>query len=159
MLKSAALILTFCALATAAESFKGEVMAITDGDTIRVMREGRAVPVRLDGIDAPERKQPFGTRAKEFTGALAFGNTATVEIIGTDRYRRIIGRVVLEDGRVLNEELLKAGLAWVFVKYCKEERYYAFEADARKRNVGLWRDADAVAPWEFRKQRVAERVR
>jgi endonuclease YncB( thermonuclease family) len=91
-----------------------------------------------------ERKQPFGTRAREFTGEFAFGKLVTVEIKGTDRYRRIIGRVVLDDGRVLNEELLKAGMAWVYVKYCPDERYYEFEAQARKRNVGLWRDADPV---------------
>lgn len=101
-------------------------------------------------MDSPDKKQPFGTKAKQFAGSLAFGKAVTVEIEGTDRYRRIIGRVVLPDGRVLNEELLKGGFAWVYVKYCKDERYYQFEADARSRGTGLWRDSNPVAPWEWR---------
>src|SRR5436190_6272746 len=121
MLRSAATLLTFCALANAAESFSGPVVGIMDGDTIKVMRDGVAVSVRLDGIDCPEKKQPFGTRAKQFTGDLVSNETVKVVQKGTDRYRRIIGEVVLRDGRVLNEELLRAGLAWVFVKYCREE--------------------------------------
>src|SRR5687768_6666743 len=115
MLRSAAILLTFCVLANAADSFSGRVVAITDGDSIKIMRDNQAVVVCLDGIDSPERNQPFGTRAKEFAGPLAFGKVVTVDIKGTDRYKRIIGRIVLDDGLVLNEDLLKAGMAWVYV--------------------------------------------
>src|SRR5215203_4859877 len=95
---------------------------------------------RLEGIDCPEKKQAFGTKAKQFTADAASDQTVKVVQKGTDGYRRIIGVVVLRDGRVLNEELLRAGLAWVFVKYCREARYYELEAEARKREVGLWVD-------------------
>jgi micrococcal nuclease len=142
-------------LVNAAESFSGRMVGITDGDTIRVLRDGVSVPVRLDGIDAPEKKQPFGARSREFAGALAFGKVVTVETKGTDRYRRIIGRVVLNSGRVLNEEMLKAGMAWVYVKYCRDQRYYEIEAEFRNRRVGLWTDLEPVAPWEWRKPKYA----
>lgn len=146
MLRSAAVILAFCACAKAAESFSGLVVGVTDGDTIKVMRKGSPVSVRLDGIDCLEKSQPFGTSAKQFTADLAFDETVTVVEKGTDRYRRIIAVVVLRDGRVLNEELLRAGLAWVFVKYCRDERYYKLEVEARNRRAGLWADTEAVAP-------------
>jgi micrococcal nuclease len=156
---SAAIFLTFCALANAADSFSGLVVSITDGDTIKVMRNGVAVAVRLNGIDCPEKKQAFGTRAKQLTGELVFSETVTVIEKGKDRYKRIIGEVALQGGRLLNHELLKAGMAWVYVKYCNDERYYKLEAKARKNRVGLWSERDPVAPWEFRKNRVTGSVR
>lgn len=64
----------------------------------------------------------------------------------------VLGEGKLYDGRVVNEELLRAGLAWVFVKYCKVDRYYNIEADAGKRRVGLWVDREPVAPWEWRRR-------
>ena len=62
------------------KDFTGKVVAITDADTIRVIRDGRSERVRLFGIDSPEGRQPFGTRARQFTGDLAFGQTVTVRV-------------------------------------------------------------------------------
>lgn len=70
--------------------FTARVVAITDGDTIRVTRDDRSIPVRLNGIDCPEKGQPFGTRAKQFTADLAFGKTVTVQVRDTDRYGRTV---------------------------------------------------------------------
>src|SRR5215831_14542475 len=97
------------ALATAtllAQDFTGRVVGISDGDTIRVLHEGRAERVRLWGIDAPESGQPWGTRAKQFTGNLAFGKTVTVHVRDVDRYRRTVGEIILPDRRNLNQELV-----------------------------------------------------
>ena len=58
------------------ERFAGRVVGVTDGDTISVMRDGRSVRVRLEGIDCPERGQDFGQRAKQFTSDMAFGKDA-----------------------------------------------------------------------------------
>ena len=91
-----------------AENFTGRVVGISDGDTIRVMHEGRAERVRLWGIDAPESGQPWGTRAKQFTGDLAFGKTVTVRVREIDRYKRTVAEIILPDGRHLNQELMRS---------------------------------------------------
>jgi micrococcal nuclease len=55
-----------------AEQFTGKVVGISDGDTLSVLREGKAVKVRLHGIDTPEKAQAFGTQARTFTSDAAF---------------------------------------------------------------------------------------
>jgi len=62
----ALLILSTPLLSLVTDTFTGKVVAVSDGDTIKVMHEGRAVKVRLHGIDCPKKKQPFGTKAKKF---------------------------------------------------------------------------------------------
>ena len=94
-----------------AEDFTGRVVAITDGDTIRVMHDGAAERIRLWGIECPESKQAFGTRAKQFTGELAFGQTVTVKVRDIDRYKRTVAGIILPDGRNLNREIVRAGFA------------------------------------------------
>jgi len=96
-------------------------LAITDCDTIKVMHNGVAELVRLWGIDCPEAKQPFRTRSKQFTGDLAFGQVVTVRIRGIDRYERTMAEVVLPDGRNLNQELVRAGLAWWYQRYARQD--------------------------------------
>src|SRR2546426_12847875 len=97
-------ILCLAPLALALADFSGRVVGITDGDTIKVMHNGRAEKIRLHGIDCPEKGQPFGTKAKEFTSAMVFGKTVTVRVTDTDRYGRTVADVILPDGRVLNRE-------------------------------------------------------
>ena len=83
-------------------SFKGRCVAVSDGDTIRVLKGTEEVKVRLHGIDCPEKNQAYGNKAKVYTSALVFGRTVAVDIRGKDRYGRVLGWVSLEDGRVLN---------------------------------------------------------
>ncbi len=90
--------------------FIGKVVGVMDGDSIRVMHEGQAEQIRLLGIDCPEKRQPFGTRAKEYTSELAFGQEVRVYGDKRDRYGRRLAEVLLPDGRSLNQELIKAGL-------------------------------------------------
>src|SRR5437867_1132760 len=104
-----------------AEQFTGKVVGISDGDTISVLREGKAVKVRLYGIDAPEKAQAFGTKAQQFTGERAFQHTVTVVIHATDRYGRLVGDVLFPDGRTLNHELVRAGLAWWYRQYAPKD--------------------------------------
>src|SRR5688572_19479265 len=95
--------------ARTAEQFTGKVVGISDGDTLSVMRDSTAVKVRLYGIDTPERRQAFSTAARQFTSELAYNQTVTVVVKSHDRYGRLIGNVVLPDGRSLSETLLQAG--------------------------------------------------
>ena len=139
-----------------AEQFTGKVVGILDGDTISVLREGKAVRVRLYGIDAPEKAQAFGTRARQFTAALVFQKDVTIIIHATDRYSRIVGEVLLPDGRNLSQELVKAGMAWWYRSYAAKDMALAqLEAEARTAKRGLWADAHPVQPWQWRKGKLS----
>jgi endonuclease YncB( thermonuclease family) len=130
--------------------FIGKVVGVIDGDSIRVMHDGKAEQIRLLGIDCPEKRQPFGTRAKEYTAELAFGQDVTVYGDTRDRYGRTLAEVILPDGRSLNQELIKAGLAWWFRKYSKNLRLGELERQARVAKRGLWAEPHPVPPWEWR---------
>lgn len=135
------------------EPFDARVVGVSDGDTITVLEGTTQVKVRLNGIDCPERRQAFGARAKQLTSELAFGKTVTVRPFGKDRYGRVLGDVILPDGRVLNQELVAAGMAWHYTQYSKDETLARLERQAREGRVGLWSEARPVAPWELRKAR------
>lgn len=101
-------------------SWQGKVVHITDGDTIVVLRDKTEVKIRLYGIDTPEKRQPFGTKAKRFTAKMAGTKRVEVEGMDVDRYGRTVALVYIEgDGECLNEELVRAGYAWVYERYCK----------------------------------------
>jgi micrococcal nuclease len=131
------------------QRFSGVVVGVADGDTISVMRDGRAVTVRLAGVDCPERAQAFGSRAKQFTSSLVFGRQVTVHLATTDRYGRLVGRVY--EGRTdVSLELVRGGMAWHYRQYSNDRALREAEQEARSARRGLWADAHPTAPWEFR---------
>lgn len=139
--------------ATAA-TVSGKVVGITDGDTITILKDQTPVKVRLYGIDCPEKKQPYGTKAKQYTSDKCFGKVVTVKEHGKDRNKRTIGEVILPDNRSLNQLLVKDGMAWWFREYApKDTTLEVLENEARKAKRGLWQDNAPVPPWEFRKQK------
>jgi endonuclease YncB( thermonuclease family) len=75
--------------------------------------------VRVPGIDAPEKKQPFGDRSKQAMSECAFSKQALVEWNKTDRYGRTIGKVVV-DGIDCGLQVVEKGLAWHYKAYAKE---------------------------------------
>jgi micrococcal nuclease len=134
------------------ENFIGKVVGIKDGDTIEVLYDGKSQTIRLMDIDCPEKKQAFGTRAKQFTSDFCFNEVVRVESNGKrDRYKRILGTVLVED-KNLNEELVKAGLAWHYKKYSDKQTFADMENKARENKIGLWQDPNPKAPWDFRKR-------
>ncbi|MFM8979507.1 MAG: thermonuclease family protein [Planctomycetia bacterium] len=137
-----------------APTFTGEVVAVTDGDTLRVMHAGREERIRLYGVDAPERAQPYSQRAKQLASSLVFGKAVQVQVLDTDRYGRSVARVLLADGRDLGHELVQAGLAWWYEQFARDDRALAaLEQEARRARRGLWADASPQPPWEYRRQR------
>jgi endonuclease YncB( thermonuclease family) len=140
----------FLASGVAAEEFTGRVVGITDGDTIKVLRAGRAETVRLEGVDAPEKRQAYGNRARRFVADLAFDQTVVVRETGRDRNGRLLGEVLLPDGRSLNQELVRAGYAWWFRRYSRDVRLARLEEEARQGRRGLWADRAPEPPWEYR---------
>jgi endonuclease YncB( thermonuclease family) len=142
------------AAVAAVAQWRGRVAGVHDGDTLTVLRGKTQVKVRLDGIDCPENGQAFGAKAQEKTSELAFGRVVEVRETGRDRYGRTLARIVLPEGRVLNDELVRAGLAWWYRQYApKDRRLEALEEEARDAGRGLWADAEPVAPWLWRKER------
>ena len=132
-------------------SFEGKVTSIKEGDTYKVLYDGSERTIRLAHIDCPEKKQPFGSKAKQFASDICFGKTVTVKTQGkTDRNKRIIGEIILQDGTNINKELVRNGLAWHFRKYSNDNEYSQLETEARQKQVGLWSDKKPIAPWEWR---------
>ena len=133
-----------------AKEFSGREVGVADGDTITVLVGVEPRRVGLVGIDAPEKGQPFGQRAKQAISRLVFGRTVRVVVRGQDRYGRTLGEVLLPDGASLNERLVEEGWAWHYTRYSKDQRLAEREATARRSLRGLWVDPRAVPPWEFR---------
>ena len=88
------------------QTITGEVVVVKDGDTIDVMYGGRAMTVRLHGIDAPEKGQPFGNNAKQAASRYAFDRVARVRVADVDRYGRLVGEVTVAGGE-LNAMLVR----------------------------------------------------
>ena len=111
--------------------------------------------MRLHGIDCPEVGQPFWRRAKEFTSEMVFGREVRIHVRDIDRYGRTVAEVIFgEDGRMLNRELVQAGLAWWYKQYAPyDSRIEELERDAREASRDLWSDGNAVAPWDWRRER------
>lgn len=134
------------------QAWEGRVVGVSDGDTITVMHAGKSERIRLWGVDAPEKTQPFGQKAKAFTSDRVFGKSVSVDPITADRYGRTVGVVRLEH-QCLNEELITAGLAWVYRQYCAGslcEAWIEREKTARSTVVGLWSQPEPIAPWDYR---------
>lgn len=142
-----------------AQALTGKVVGIADGDTLTLLDSTNTQHrIRLAGIDSPEKGQPFGDHCKKSLSDLVFGRTVEVESSKLDRYGRVIGKVLL-DGLDANLEQINRGCGWHYKKYQNEQpledrlSYTRAEANAREVGVGLWRDKDPVAPWEWRRAR------
>lgn len=134
-----------------AEVIQGKVIHIADGDTLTIFtKNNQQIKVRLSGIDAPEKAQPFGKKSKQFLARLAFQKQATVNVETKDRYRRSIGKVVIE-GVDINSELIRQGMAWVYRKYTNDKKLYKLEAEAKQASRGLWGFDKPIEPWLWRK--------
>lgn len=131
------------------QTISGSVISVKDGDTIEILHEGKPVKIRLFGIDCPERKQDFGAKAGRFTSDQCYGRIVSILPHGKDKYRRLLGVVILPDGRNLNELLVKEGYTWRY-KYSKDHQLALLEEEARNKKKGLWAMPAPVAPWLFR---------
>lgn len=139
----------------------GRVVSIADGDTLTILEDGRKQhKIRLAGIDAPERAQPFGKRSKEHLSSLVFDRRVIIETDKKDRYRRTVGKVII-DGRDANLAMVESGFAWHYKKYELEQAladrllYADAEREARKMQRGLWIEPAALAPWDWRRNKKA----
>lgn len=154
------LVLLFIVFTSVPESFAQNAgysaycVAVIDGDTIKVEHNGKIEKIRLYGVDCPENGQLFGTLAKQKTEQLVYQKSVRIEVMDIDRYKRKVA-IVTVGKKVLQEELLKAGLAWHYSKYCKApfcHKWKQLEIMARQQKIGLWKQKNAIPPWEWRKK-------
>ena len=146
------LALTIATNTAVAAELKGRVIGVSDGDTITVLSNNHQERIRLAEIDSPEMNQPFGNQSKKYCSGLCFNKVVTVNYSRRDRFKRIVGQVKLPNGHSLNHELVRAGVAWCFTKYCNDPLVRDLEQQARGKRLGLWRDKNPIPPWQWRAQ-------
>lgn len=144
-------------VAALADQLTGRVVAVLDGDAVDVLTEEKSLRrVRICGIDAPERRQPFGDASKRRMSGLVYLEPVVVLYRKTDRYGRIVG-AVRQDGMDVGLALIQQGLAWHYKAYQSEQTlidrflYGRAERQARSDRKGLWSQPESIAPWEFRR--------
>ena len=160
------LILATLAMQPAGADINGKVVAVTDGDTIKVL-DGNKVQhkIRLTGIDAPEKAQPYGNASRKHLATMVAGKDVRVETTKNDRYGRVLGKVWVQPrdcpscGKTLNANhaQILSGMAWWYQDYAKDQsaedqgRYESAVTEARKRKLGLWSEPNPIPPWAWRR--------
>jgi len=130
------------------------VVDVVDGDTIKVRGVDGVYRVRLEGVDAPEKRQADGLAASAWLKGKIGGAEVTVHAKGRGRYGRVVGDVTLADGECVNVSLVRAGWAWWYRQYDRsDDRLRQAESAARVDKVGLWAKTNPIPPWMFRAQR------
>ncbi|MEZ4269225.1 MAG: thermonuclease family protein [Myxococcota bacterium] len=130
--------------------FEGRVVKVLDGDTIDVLWRKTPVRVRFLGIDTPEKAQAYGAKARDFVKRATRGGVVKVVGAANDGRKRRLAEIFSADGASLNRQLVAQGLAWHYAKYSDDATLAALEREARRKKLGLWADAEPVAPWDFR---------
>ncbi|MHC1699466.1 MAG: thermonuclease family protein [Humidesulfovibrio sp.] len=149
------------ALQAPALAWESRAKSVRDGDSINVTNaDGVQVNIRLYGVDAPEAKQAYGIQARKRLAQLVSRRLLRIENVDTDRYGRTVALVRLGDGTLVNEEMVRSGLAWVYGQYCQRvdicARLRQAEAEAGSAGRGLWADPRPVPPWEWRRRHKTE---
>lgn len=149
-------------------TLQGKVVGVSDGDTITVLTEGNMPEkVRLVGIDAPEKRQPYGEKSKLNLSRLVFGKFVEVDWSHKDRYGRIIGKVLVSQSNCSSKcpsldaglSQIEVGLAWHYKQYQSEQTandrvaYSNAEREARQQKVGLWAELSPTPPWSYRRNK------
>lgn len=133
-----------------AAEFQGKVIRVLDGDTIEVLQEKKPVRVRLLNIDAPEKKQAYGSWSTNQLKDLVAGQPVTVTYTQKDRYGRVLGRVVTTNGTEANRYMVQSGAAWVYERYNTDNSLPDLQRVAQEQKHGLWAESHPVPPWEWR---------
>jgi len=126
------------------------IKKVVDGDTVHLYHDNETYKVRLIEIDAPERNQPFGSDSTDYLKSLLREGRVNIEISGTDRYGRKLGRLYWK-GENINRAMVSAGFAWVYDDYVTDLSFYDNQNKARYLKKGLWSEGSPMAPWNWRK--------
>ena len=133
------------------KSFEALVVNVIHGDLIAVQLASRTIGIRLAEIDAPEVRQPFSRQSRDFVEEIALKKRVQIVVKTFDLYNRVVGEVFLKDGKSLNREIIKWGLAWHYkVNPMPDKTLSTLEYQAWSKKLGLWLDKNPVPPWKFR---------
>src|SRR5262245_12824871 len=168
----AAILAFLLASHAAAETLRGRVVGISDGDTLTVLVKERQVKVSIYGIDAPAKGQPFAEQSKQNLSRMTFRKPVRLECHKKDQYGRSVCKVWVQPsdcpkcGQTIDVGLVQviAGMAWWARRYIKEQTledrwsYESYEDEARLGKRGLWSDPRPIPPWEWRRQEWEKRV-
>ncbi len=136
------------------------VAHVVDGDSLVVERAGLSYQVRLWGIDSPEWGQRYSHGAKMLCRDLAEGRSVQIHEKDRDKYGRVVALVEI-NGRLLNEEMIHRGMAWVHIHYCNEgicAEWRKKQDEARAQGRGLWADRHPLAPWTWKSRKHKRQV-
>lgn len=143
------ILLIFLLLASRLVAFEALCVGIHDGDSLTILKDKKEVKIRLEGIDAPELGQEYGTKSRQYLASLVFKKT--VEIVPTtlDRFGRQVAWVKVA-GASVNHSMIQSGNAWQFLKYNKNEDLRKLQSEAVASKRGLWSGFNPMSPWEYR---------
>lgn len=136
---------------------------IVDGDTVWGVYKGKKIKIRFAEIDTPEMKQEYGWEAKECLQKLIESYKYEIEFKYQendkfDKYNRSLGWL-FHNNININYELVKLGYAWVYDKYVieKNKKYlHQLQNNAKKNKLGLWKEENILAPWDWRKKKIKD---
>jgi endonuclease YncB( thermonuclease family) len=148
---AAFVVLLFVGPGPARADFCGRVVSVHDGDTVTILSGGVERRVRLVGIDAPERGQPYGSAARRVLSARIAGRDVQAIERGADSYGRTLARLRV-DGADVNALQVRDGFAWVFRRFENDPALIVLEDEARAARRGLWADPEPVPPWAWRER-------
>ena len=151
----AALLFLGLACAGVAQAMSGVVIRVSDGDTVWVRPDDaprrKPVKVRLVGIDAPERCQPWGAQATAALSSQVLNRRVEVPTRGVDAHGRLLGGLLLPDGVDVSAWMVSQGHAWSSRFRRHPGPYAQQQRAAQARRAGLFADPEAVEPWVFRR--------
>jgi endonuclease YncB( thermonuclease family) len=144
----------------AAEEISGTVIKVFDGDSfIFAPVRGERIEVRLAGIDAPEKNQPYADSARAALRSMVRDQKLRLEVLDVDRYGRKVARAFRVSDRMdINAELVRRGHAWVYRRHAYDASLYDLERDARDNKLGLWAlpESEREPPWRWRREHPPE---
>lgn len=143
--------LTILCPSLVAAQWQGKVVNVVSGDQYQVKKpSGKTVEVRLYGIACPGNGQPYENEATIAVANKLVNRRVKVKKVETGLYDRVIAKV-FHKSIMINQWLLRKGLAWVFTKYCKKpccDRWKAIQERKKASGTGLWSQKNPKPPWE-----------
>ncbi len=140
-------------LQNAGAAWSAQVVWVLDGDSLIVKQDDMKTTIRVEGVDAPEKGQPWAGAAKQFAIQRLKGQWVQIRIKEKDHYGRTVAQVFFKDGRSYGKMLVEAGLAWWYRRYSQDPALELAEKKARQAAIGLWSEAKPTPPWVWKRRR------
>jgi micrococcal nuclease len=134
-----------------ANDFQTKILYVYDGDTVKIQQGLGTYRLRISDIDAPERNQAYGKKARRALMTFCKHAAISIDITGTDQYQRKLGQLQC-NGQSVSQFMVANGHAWFYQRYSNNPFLADAESNARQQKLGLWHQKNPKAPWLWRKQ-------